>query len=193
MIWTSTDWSVVKHCIALGFCQELFLGHPVSFRLEYWETASIFKQGHFHTEIWYFLWGCFSLATSMRSFVWFAFVGLCFRFSFSYFISWKIDYINGTTSNAQIKWAQTKQTGGYVETKKTLSYKRMVYLGKNTFSNAIGLSQTKYTYISSRLKYRETASISKQGNIEVEIWHFLWGCLSLATPIISVVCFSFTV
>ena len=47
--------------------------------------------------------------------------------------------------------------------------KRMVYVGKNTFSNAIGLSQTKYTYISSRLKYRETASISKQGNIEVEI------------------------
>ena len=66
-----------------------------------------------------------------------------------------------------------------------------MYIGKNAFSNAIGLSQTKYTYISSRLKYRETASISKQGNIEVEIWHFLWGCLSLATQIISVICFSF--
>ena len=189
MIWTSTDWSVVKHCLALRFYQKLFFGHPVSFRLKYWETASIFKQGHFHTEIWYFLWGCFSLATSMRSFVWFAFVGLCFRFSFSYFISWKIDYMPKSNRLKQNRPVVIS----YVETKKRLSYKRMVYVGKNIFSNAIGLSQTKYTYISSRLKYRETASISKQGNIEVEIWHFLWGCLSLATPIISVVCFSFTV
>ena len=27
------------------------------------------------------------------------------------------DYMNGTKSNAQIEWAQTKQTGCYVETK----------------------------------------------------------------------------
>ena len=63
---------------------ELYFGHPVSFRPKYWETASISKQGHFHMEIWYFLWGCFSLATSIISavFVWSAFVGLMFQIQF---------------------------------------------------------------------------------------------------------------
>ena len=54
------------------------------------------------------------------------------QFQFLKFIFMK-DYMSGTTSNAQIKWAQTKQTGGYVETKKGCRIKEWCMWAKTPF------------------------------------------------------------
>ena len=126
MIWTSADWSVVKHCLAPWY-QELFSDTLYHFGLNTERQLPFLNKDTFirKSDTFYGAASPWPLQSSLRSFVWFAFVGLCFSFSFSYFILWKIDNnMNGTFLNAQIKWAQTRQTCGYVETKKSLRIKQ---------------------------------------------------------------------